>query len=91
MFMAENVCSGVRTRHIDTSYHFTREHVEDGFIKIVFVKIEDNYSDLFSKNFNKDTYKRHVVKFLGKIDGLIDVKGTVLCDPFIQPLWLVIL
>jgi hypothetical protein len=37
MFMAENASSGVRTRHIDTKYHFIKEHVEDGFIKIVIV------------------------------------------------------
>jgi hypothetical protein len=35
MFMAENASSGVRTRHIDTGYHFIKEHVEDGLIKIV--------------------------------------------------------
>jgi hypothetical protein len=35
IFMAKNPSSGVRTRHIDTWYHFTREHVEDGFIKII--------------------------------------------------------
>jgi hypothetical protein len=34
-FMAETPSSGVRTRHIDTRYHFTREHIENGFIKIV--------------------------------------------------------
>jgi hypothetical protein len=51
MFMAEkNASSDIRTRHIDTRYHFIREHVEDGFIKIVFVKIDNNHSDLFTKN-----------------------------------------
>jgi hypothetical protein len=60
--MAENANSGVRTRHINTRYHFIREHVEDVFIKIVFVKTDDNDSDLFTKNVNKYTYKKHVVK-----------------------------
>jgi hypothetical protein len=36
VFMAENSSSGIRTHHIDTRYHFVREHVEDGLIKIVF-------------------------------------------------------
>jgi hypothetical protein len=35
IFMAENSSSGIRTRHIDTRYHFVREHVKDGLIKIV--------------------------------------------------------
>jgi hypothetical protein len=69
MFMAENVSSGVRTRQTATRYHFIREHVEDGFIKIVFVKTDYNDSYLFNKNGNKDTYERYVMKFLGKIDG----------------------
>jgi hypothetical protein len=38
MFKAENASSGVRTKHIDTSYHFIRELVGDGFIKTVYVK-----------------------------------------------------
>ena len=28
---------GAITFHIDTKYHFVRKHIEDGFIKIVFV------------------------------------------------------
>jgi hypothetical protein len=66
--MAENVISDVRTRYIDTRYHVIREHVEDDFIKIVFVKTDENDSDLFTKNVNKDTFKEHLVMFLGKID-----------------------
>jgi hypothetical protein len=37
MFMAEKASSDVRTKQIDTRYHFIREHIEDGFIKIVIV------------------------------------------------------
>ena len=32
IFMAENVSTSVRTRHVDTRYHFVREMIEDGFI-----------------------------------------------------------
>jgi hypothetical protein len=35
IFMAENPSSGVCTIYIDILYHFTREHMEDGFIKII--------------------------------------------------------
>jgi hypothetical protein len=42
IFMAENPSSGVRTRHIDTRYHFIREHVEDSFIKIIFIMKNEN-------------------------------------------------
>jgi hypothetical protein len=42
IFMAENPSSAVRTRHIETLYHFICEHVEDGFIKIIFVRTNEN-------------------------------------------------
>jgi hypothetical protein len=92
MFMGENPSSGVRTRRIDIRYHFIREHVEDGFIKIVFVKTDEMDSGLFTKNVNEDSYERHVVKVFWKIDGRIGVIGRVLeCNPCIQPSRLVIL
>jgi hypothetical protein len=30
--MAENSSTGVRTRHMDTHYHFIRECIEDGLL-----------------------------------------------------------
>jgi hypothetical protein len=35
IFMAENLSSGIRTRHINTRYHFVREYIKYGLIKIV--------------------------------------------------------
>jgi hypothetical protein len=34
--------------------HFIRENVEDGIIKIEFVKSNDNDSDIFTKNVNQE-------------------------------------
>jgi hypothetical protein len=48
-------------------YHFIRENVEDGIIKIEFVKSNDNDSDIFTKNVYQETYERHVKKFLGYV------------------------
>jgi hypothetical protein len=64
MFMAQNASSGVRTRHVDTRYHFVRENLEDGIIKIEFVKSVDNKSDIFTKNVTQEIYEKHVEKFL---------------------------
>ena len=33
--------------------------------KIIFVRTEENDADLFTKNVNRETYEKHVVKFLG--------------------------
>ena len=63
IFMAENSSSGVRARHINTRNHFIYKHVEDGFIKIVFVRTNDIS---ITKNVNNGTYEKHLVKFLGK-------------------------
>ena len=64
MFMAQNASSGVRTRHVDTRYHFVRENLEDGIIKIEFLKSAENDSNIFTKNVSQDVYERHVKKFL---------------------------
>jgi hypothetical protein len=38
IFMSENVSTTSKTRHVDVRYHYVREYVEDGFVKIVFVR-----------------------------------------------------
>jgi hypothetical protein len=37
IFMAENSSLGIRTHHVDTWYHFVRENVEYGLIKLVLI------------------------------------------------------
>jgi ketol-acid reductoisomerase len=64
MFMAQNSSSGVRTRHVDTRYHFVRENLEDGIIKIEFIKSVESQSNIFTKNVTQEIYERHVNKFL---------------------------
>jgi hypothetical protein len=68
IFMAENSSSGVRTRHVDTRYHFVRDHIVDDLIKVVFVKSVENDAYLFTKNVSKDTYTKHFSNFLGKME-----------------------
>jgi sulfatase maturation enzyme AslB (radical SAM superfamily) len=63
MLMAQNASSGVRTQHVDTRYHFVRENLEDGIIKIEFVKSVDNESDIFTKNVTQEIYQKYVEKF----------------------------
>jgi predicted site-specific integrase-resolvase len=47
---SENLATTSRTRHVDVRYHYVREYVEDGFVKIVLVRSEDNLADEFTKN-----------------------------------------
>ena len=50
IFMSENSTTSNRTKHVDTRYRFVNEFVGDGFNKIMFLKTEDNVTDIFTKN-----------------------------------------
>ena len=70
IFMSENVTATARTRHVDARYHFVREYVKDGYIKIQFVKTANNQSDGFTKNVNPDTNASHTQHYLAKKDWI---------------------
>jgi hypothetical protein len=70
LFMSENSSTGVRSRHVDTRYHFIRENVEDGIVKVEFVNSSENDSNIFTKNVNQEMYGKHAMKFLGSIDDV---------------------
>ena len=50
IFMAENVTTSNRTKHVDVRFRFVNEFVTDGFIDIIFVKTKENIADIFTKN-----------------------------------------
>jgi hypothetical protein len=62
--MSENASATSRTRHVDARYHFVREFVEEGFLKVVFVKSQDNKSDIFTKNITGDLYDVQVKNYV---------------------------
>ena len=66
IFMSENVAISNRTKHVDVRYHFVREFVQDGSIKVIFVKSEDNDADLFNKNLGGGLHWKHAEKLLGE-------------------------
>jgi hypothetical protein len=68
VYLSKTATTGNRTKHIDTRYHFVREYIEDGIVKVVFVRSEDNDADIFTKNLNGETFERHSVSI-----GLKDV------------------
>jgi hypothetical protein len=43
-----------------------REHLVYEFIKILFVKSEENVADIFAKNIRKEVFEKQVKMFLGK-------------------------
>jgi hypothetical protein len=43
--------------------------MEDNFIKITFVKSDENIEDMLTKNVRKDIYVTHANEFLGRHDN----------------------
>jgi hypothetical protein len=71
IFMSENASTSSRTRHVDIRYHFVREFVEEGFIRIVFVRSEANISDEFTKNVSGAIYDAHVSEYMAERNELL--------------------
>jgi len=42
--------------------------VEDGIVRVEFVKSNDNDSDIFTKNVSQAMYEKHAMKFLGHVE-----------------------
>ena len=59
IYLAKNQVLSNRTKHIGVRYHFVREYIEDGIIKIVFVRSKENNADVFTKNLPKDLFNKH--------------------------------
>ena len=72
VYLSKNATTGSRTKHIDTRYHFVREYIEDGIVKVQFVRSEDNHADIFTKNLNTETFGRHC-DAIGMYDKEADV------------------
>ena len=64
IFMAHNVTTSSRTKHVDCRLRYVNEYVEDGVTKIIFVKSKDNDSDLLTKNLGSDLYTKHSKKLI---------------------------
>nr|GEX02875.1 retrovirus-related Pol polyprotein from transposon TNT 1-94 [Tanacetum cinerariifolium] len=52
------------TKHIHTWYHFIKKHVENGIIKLYFVRTEYQLADMFTKALPEDRFK-YLVRRIG--------------------------
>jgi len=59
VFMSENVLVSQRAKNVDIRNRFVQEFVLNEFLKMIFVKIENNDSDIFTKNLGGDLHERH--------------------------------
>jgi len=59
IFLAENLITSDRTKHVDIRFHFIRQHIQERTVKVEFVKSRENYADLFTKHVNGETFEEH--------------------------------
>jgi hypothetical protein len=69
IYLSNNHTVGQRTKHIDTRRHFVREYVEDGILKIMFVKSGDNDADIMTKNTTEELHHKHTFKNVEDIEA----------------------
>ena len=50
IFIASNPVTEKRSKHIDIRYHYVREVINRGLIKIYFIDGDENPADLLTKN-----------------------------------------
>ena len=58
IFLAKNQQVGMRTKHIDIKYHFIRELIGRNFLDIRYVRSEDNYADITTKNVGNEIFDK---------------------------------
>ena len=66
IFMSKTVSVSQRTKHVDIRSRFVNEFIEEGFIKVIFVKSNENISDLFTKNLGSELFNKHAQKIVGE-------------------------
>jgi hypothetical protein len=64
IFVAENPSATKHTRHIDARYHFVREYILDGTIRVMFVMSRNNKADIFTKNVTSEIFEEHIGNYM---------------------------
>ena len=58
--IANNKHSSRRTRHIDIKHHLIRDTVNNGKVKVVYVKVEDQHADMLTKPLDRGIFEKCV-------------------------------
>ena len=58
--MANNRHSSKRTRYIDIKHRLIRDGVDEGKVRVTYVKTEDQHADVLKKLLDKRMFENHV-------------------------------
>ena len=64
IFLSGNTAISGCTKHVDICYNYICKYIEDGFVKIIFVKTKDNIADLFTKNLPHELHGKHKAQII---------------------------
>ena len=64
IFIASNITTTSCTKHVDIRYKYVNEYIEDGIVKIIFVKSADNNSNIPTKNLSAELHENQTRKIL---------------------------
>ena len=64
IFLSHNAKNSNWTKHVDIRAHFVQQYVEDGIIKVIFVRLAENEADMFTKNVQGVIFRKHATKNL---------------------------
>lgn len=74
IFMANNNHVGQRTKHIDVRYHYIRDQVQEGHVKVMKIEGENNPSDVLTKNVVEKIHNKHGPEIQnGRIEHAVEV------------------
>jgi hypothetical protein len=74
--LARNPMFHARTKHIEVHYHFIREKVLAGEIDLIYVSIEDQVADIFTKVLGAEKHRQFRI-MLGVMELELNLKGSV--------------
>ena len=64
ILIASNIMTISHMKHVDIWYKYVNKYVEDGIIKIIFVKSADNDSNILTKKLSVELHEKHVRKMV---------------------------
>lgn len=75
--MTKNLVFLGRTRHIDVSHHYIRDHIADSRIELKFCRSIDQLADVFTKGLSKENFEKlrqmlgvTTLSIKGEIEGM---------------------